>query len=109
VGEHIPLEDCQFNRGSLFSALPASSHDFEDQRSRMTPANRVRRIPPNEAFIRGYASPPILSCALMTLHAPLVTCQKPVRWHRSIGRNPRRIDPRLMRKVPQVGIREELV
>ena len=75
----------------------------------MTPANRVRRIPPNEAFIRGYASPPILSCAFMTLHAPLVTCHKPVRWHRSIGRDPPRIDPRLMRKVPQVGAREELV
>jgi hypothetical protein len=72
-------------------------------------ANRVRRIPPNETFIRGDANPPILSCALMTVHAPLVIRQKPVQWHQSIDRNPRRIDPRLMRKVPQVGSREEFV
>jgi hypothetical protein len=29
VGNQIPLEDCQYNRGSLFSALPASIRDVE--------------------------------------------------------------------------------
>ncbi len=37
----------------------------------------------------------------MTLHAQLVTRQKPVRRHQSIDRNPRRIDPRMVRKIPQ--------
>jgi hypothetical protein len=109
VGDQVSFKECEFNRGSIFSALPASSRNIEDQRSRMVPANRMRRIPPNEAFIRGDAGPPILSRALMTLHAPLVTGQKPVRWHKPIGRNPRRIDPRLMSKVTQVGARKELV
>jgi len=60
VGEQIPLKDCQYNRGSFFGALPAPIRDIEDQRSRMALANRVRRIPPDETFIRGYAGPPIL-------------------------------------------------